>query len=138
MLSVYKGHTVGSIHITALAANDDEEIPENVERFSGSVVIPFKNENIYCLHEPADGSPSKVLIASCFINEPKKSHKLICLSQIIASVPDLIAVLDQNGAALGTPEYRYGLKVLVLGVTAAPQWTDTPRGLELGDTRAFG
>lgn len=59
--------------------------------------------------------------------------------QIVATVPDLIAVLDaQSGCALGTPDYKYGLRVLVLGITAAPQWTNTERGLELGDLRAFG
>lgn len=74
--------------------------------------------------------------------------------QIVASVPDLISVLDaQNGRALGTPDYKYGLRVvstgisrvfshadqqIVLGVTASPQWTETERGLELGDLRAFG
>ncbi|WWD16126.1 hypothetical protein CI109_100551 [Kwoniella shandongensis] len=60
-------------------------------------------------------------------------------TKIVAGVPDLISVLDaQNGTALGTPEYKYGLRVLVLGITAAPQWTSTPRGLELGALPAFG
>lgn len=59
--------------------------------------------------------------------------------QIVATVPDLIAVLDaQSGCAFGTPDYKYGLRVFVLGITAAPQWTSTARGLELGDLRAFG
>jgi len=58
---------------------------------------------------------------------------------MLATVPDLIAVLDaQSGAALGTPQYKYGLRVLVLGITAAPQWTNTQRGLELGGPSAFG
>jgi DUF917 family protein len=51
----------------------------------------------------------------------------------------LIAVLDaQSGSALGTPEYRYGLRVIVLGTTAAPQWTSTKRALDLGGLQAFG
>lgn len=58
---------------------------------------------------------------------------------MLATVPDLIAVLDaQSGSALGTPQYKYGLRVLVLGITAAPQWTNTQRGLELGGPSAFG
>lgn len=58
---------------------------------------------------------------------------------IVAGVPDLISVLDaQNGLALGTPEYKYGQRVLVLGITAAPQWTSTQRGLDLGALPAFG
>lgn len=58
---------------------------------------------------------------------------------MLATVPDLIAVLDaQSGSALGTPQYKYGLRVLVLGITAAPQWTNTARGLALGGPSAFG
>lgn len=58
---------------------------------------------------------------------------------VVAGVPDLIAVLDTgNGEALGTPDYKYGLRVLVIAISAAPQWTDTPRGLELGALPAFG
>lgn len=58
---------------------------------------------------------------------------------MVATVPDLIAVLDaQNGAALGTPQYKYGLRVLVLGITAAPQWTETERGIALGGPSGFG
>lgn len=54
-------------------------------------------------------------------------------------MPDLISVLDAgNGSALGTPDYKYGQRVVVIAITAAPQWTDTPRGLEIGDLRAFG
>lgn len=44
----------------------------------------------------------------------------------------------QNGRALGTPDYKYGLRVICLGITAAPQWTATKRGLDLGDLTAFG
>ena len=54
-------------------------------------------------------------------------------------VPDLICMIDaQNGHAMGTPDYKYGRRVVVLGITAAPQWTDSERGLHLGDLRAFG
>ena len=35
-------------------------------------------------------------------------------------------------------DYKYGLRVLVVGITAAPQWTATPRGLEIGALPAFG
>ncbi|KAH7913302.1 hydantoinase, partial [Hygrophoropsis aurantiaca] len=116
---LYKGHTIGRVIITALVVDDGtEEDPDYpVERFSGTLAIPFKNENLYAEHDASDG------------NAPK----------IIATVPDLISVLDaQSGSALGTPQYKYGLRVLVLGITAAPQWTETERGLELGGPRGFG
>ncbi|KAJ9248981.1 hypothetical protein DTO207G8_7049 [Paecilomyces variotii] len=57
----------------------------------------------------------------------------------LATVPDLIIILDAlTGEALGVPEYRYGLKVLVLVMTANPLWTSTPRALEIGGPKAFG
>ncbi|KIJ62134.1 hypothetical protein HYDPIDRAFT_189204 [Hydnomerulius pinastri MD-312] len=115
---LHKGHTIGEVVITALSSDDDvEEDPDRpVERFSGTLVIPFKNENLYAEHTANDGRIT-----------------------MLASVPDLISVLDaQNGSALGTPQYKYGLRVLVLGITAAPQWTNTQRGLELGGPSAFG
>lgn len=59
--------------------------------------------------------------------------------QVLASVPDLIAVIDaQNGEAIGTPEYRYGLLVIVLGIVASERWTSTKRGLEIGGPKGFG
>lgn len=39
---------------------------------------------------------------------------------------------------LGTPDYKYGQRVVVIAICAAPQWTDTERGLEMGDLRAVG
>ena len=60
-------------------------------------------------------------------------------SQVLASVPDLICVIDaQNGEAIGTPEYRYGLLVIVLGIVASEKWTSTARGLEIGGPKGFG
>lgn len=94
--------------------------------------VPFKNENLLAEHTVND--KTKVCPPPPFTS----FHPDIAL-QVVAGVPDLIAVLDtQNGTALGTPEYKYGLRVIVIGITAAPQWTDTPRGLELGALPAFG
>lgn len=62
---------------------------------------------------------------------------MVC--QVLASVPDLICVIDsQNGEAIGTPEYRYGLLVFVLGIVASERWTSTPRGIEIGGPKGFG
>ncbi|KAJ0304523.1 hypothetical protein COL516b_005880 [Colletotrichum fioriniae] len=83
-----------------------------VEKF----VIPFKNENILAKKVNAGGQ-----------------------EDILAIVPDLVCVLDaQNGEALGTQEYRYGLLVVVLGITASDKWTSTARGIEIGGPKGFG
>tara|TARA_R110002060_G_scaffold44073_3_gene55528 strand:+ start:960 stop:1199 length:240 start_codon:yes stop_codon:yes gene_type:complete len=53
-------------------------------------------------------------------------------------VPDLIMVLDTlTGEACGVPEYRYGLKVMVIVAAAHPLWT-SERGLEIAGPKAFG
>ncbi|KAG9778266.1 hypothetical protein ABEF93_003512 [Exophiala dermatitidis] len=81
-----------------------------------TVKIPFKNENAFVEATTPDGKVS-----------------------ILAAVPDLIAVLDsETGSGLGTPEYKYGLKVTIIAIAASPRWTDTPRGLDLGGPGSMG
>ncbi|OCF60802.1 hydantoinase [Kwoniella mangroviensis CBS 10435] len=113
---LYKGHSYGEIEIHAMGGDEATEDPNNPQRkFRGVMKIPFKNENLLA------------------------EHMINGRTEVVCGVPDLISVLDaQNGTALGTPEYKYGQRVIVIGITAAPQWTDTPRGLELGSLTAFG
>ncbi|KAF7355763.1 DUF917-domain-containing protein [Mycena sanguinolenta] len=88
----------------------------DVSELSGLLKIPFKNENIVALAVDGDGK-----------------------EEVVASVPDLISVCDvSTGEAIGTPEYRYGLLVFVLGIQASEKWTATPRGIQIGGPRAFG
>jgi DUF917 family protein len=48
-------------------------------------------------------------------------------------------VLDTlTGEAVGVPEYRYGLKVMVIVAAAHPLWTSTSRALEIAGPKAFG
>jgi DUF917 family protein/N-methylhydantoinase A/oxoprolinase/acetone carboxylase beta subunit len=82
-----------------------------------TIKIPFKNENAFV--EATTTLDGKTLV--------------------LAAVPDLIAVLDsETGTGLGTPEYKYGLKVTVIAIAASPRWTDTQRGLELGGPASMG
>jgi DUF917 family protein len=109
---LYMGHVYGEVIIESTS-----------ESFPGRIKIPFKNENIAAI-QMHDGRMN---------NTGEESSE-----DVLAIVPDLIAVIDaQNGEAIGTPEYRYGLLVHVLGFTASERWT-SPRGIELGGPRAFG
>ncbi|OJD31999.1 hydantoinase protein [Diplodia corticola] len=125
------GHVYGEVVIeatrnsTAEEDDDDEVKKEGEERFEGTVRIPFKNENI---------------AAFKVVEEEEEEHGGRRRSEeTLAIVPDLISCIDaQNGEAIGTPEYRYGLLVVVLGITASDRWTSTPRGVELGGPKAFG
>ncbi|CZR51783.1 related to N-methylhydantoinase A/acetone carboxylase, beta subunit [Phialocephala subalpina] len=85
-----------------------------------------------------EDGPEKVAIS--FVNEnlvveaTYKSEE----TKILATVPDLIMVLDTlTGEAVGVPEYRYGLKVMVMVAAAHPLWT-SPRGLKITGPTAFG
>ncbi|KAF2281377.1 DUF917-domain-containing protein [Westerdykella ornata] len=115
------GHVYGEVIIEG--GNVDEDTGTSPCELRGRIKIPFKNENIAAirLREGAENNAG----------EEKNDD-------VLAIVPDLISVIDaQNGEALGTPEYRYGLLVLVIGITASERWT-SPRGIEIGGPKAFG
>ena len=109
---LWMGHVYGEVIIEGTEA-----------QFSGKIKIPFKNENVAAIRIH-DSEESK-------IGEERNED-------VLAIVPDLISVIDaQNGEAIGTPEYRYGLLVLVIGITASERWT-SPKGIEIGGPNAFG
>lgn len=57
---------------------------------------------------------------------------------VLASVPDLITVLDaESGEPITTEGLRYGFRVEVLGIPCHSKWR-TPRGLELAGPQYFG
>jgi DUF917 family protein len=102
---------------------DDDVLQQdgtNPASFQGTIKIPFKNENIAALRVRDDGKEEQQ-------------------EDVLAIVPDLITVIDaQNGEAIGTPEYRYGLLVVVLGLAASDKWTGSQRGIEIGGPAGFG
>ncbi|KKA29102.1 hypothetical protein TD95_002776 [Thielaviopsis punctulata] len=120
---LFKGKIVAVERVTRAGHAYGEVTIASTEEGSRKVLkIPFKNENILAKTVDMDSGAEEV----------------VCV------VPDLITVLDsQNGEALGTPEYRYGLLVTVLGIQASTQWTDPDcenkeRGLEIGGPAGFG
>ncbi len=109
---LHKGHSYGEVVIASTIAEDGQT---RAVVQGGDLRIPFKNDNILAEHH----------------DDGKK--------QVIASVPDLIAVLDAGtGRALGVPEYRYGVQVVVLGIACSPRWIESPLGLKIGGPSAFG
>ncbi|KAK6848819.1 hypothetical protein PG995_012652 [Apiospora arundinis] len=118
---LFKGHSHGSITIAGLVPSEEENSSaagqEGGDACRGTLRIPFKNENLFAEHLVEDGTTKS----------------------IIASVPDLICVLDtSSGRNLGVPEFKYGFRVTVLGITCSPRWTETPAGLKIGGPGAFG
>jgi uncharacterized protein len=58
--------------------------------------------------------------------------------RVLASVPDLIIVLDSDSAEpITTEEIRYGFRVSVVAVPCDPRWRTDP-GLTLVGPRYFG
>jgi DUF917 family protein len=121
---LFKGKIVGVERKLWMGHVYGEVIIEGTdETYTGKIKIPFKNENIAAIRIP-EGTDSET--------GSEKNE------DVLAIVPDLISVIDaQNGEAIGTPEYRYGLLVQVLGFTASERWT-SPRGIEIGGPKAFG
>ncbi|KAL2206820.1 hypothetical protein CC79DRAFT_1386028 [Sarocladium strictum] len=115
--TLHKGHSVGVLHIAH--APIDEGIKSGATRdvaIGGTLRIPFINENILAEHHDDNGTV-----------------------KVLATVPDLIALLDsQTGRAVGVPEYKYGCHVTVLAIPCSPRWTETPRGLEIGGPQGYG
>jgi DUF917 family protein len=119
---LHKGHSYGTVHISSLSESDIETKTNQEPALAqgGQMRIPFKNENILAEHFPVVPIPGAKGI-------------------IVASVPDLIIILDaSSGHALGVPEFKYGYKVVVLGITCSPRWTETQLGLDIGGPGAFG
>lgn len=118
---LWKGKIVGVERQLRTGHVYGECIIQGTGRFEGRrIKIPFKNENIAAIVEG---------------EEDDKAEQ----DRVLAIVPDLIAVLDaQNGEAIGTPEYRYGLLVTVLGIAASDRWTGTQRGIDIGGPKGFG
>lgn len=69
-----------------------------------------------------------------------KNENLVAVvdDQIVATVPDLITVIDSERAdAITTERLRYGHRVVVLGMRCHHLWR-TPAGAKLGGPRHFG
>ncbi|KAI0450896.1 hypothetical protein F5B21DRAFT_507771 [Xylaria acuta] len=124
------GHVYGECVIEGADVVDDDSRNKgnnrdtfSTSRFHGLLKIPFKNENI-----------AAIKISRTIVDEAVHETE----EEVLGLVPDLITVIDaQNGEALGTPEYRYGLLVIVLGIAASDRWT-SERGIEIGGPKSFG
>jgi DUF917 family protein len=74
------------------------------------------------------------------LGQELQNENLVALErgQVLASVPDLISVLDSETAdAIGTERIAYGQRVTVIAFACAPIWR-TERGIALTGPRAFG
>lgn len=103
-----KVHSYGIIHIKAFdlpgvaKLSFSNELSEAVA-VEGTLRISYKNENIYAERNIDSGE-----------------------TEIIASVPDLIAILIcGSDRAIDDPEVEYGHRIVVIGISCSPRWADT-------------
>jgi uncharacterized protein len=87
-----------------------EAVMEGMGDFAGSkMTVSFQNENLVAVRN----------------------------DQVVASVPDLITIIDSDsGEAITTERLRYGFRVVVLGMPCDEKWR-TPSGVALGGPRRF-
>ncbi|KAH8652639.1 hypothetical protein BGZ60DRAFT_533502 [Tricladium varicosporioides] len=127
------GYTVGRCLIAPLADDEADSKPSKhlltTPTSSGekyNLVIPFQNEYL-----------SASRISASYTPHSTSSNEFQQEGEIIATVPDLISILGEDGEAIGSQELRYGLKVKVIGMPAHPLWTADARGLKVGGPEYF-
>ncbi|KAI1110840.1 hydantoinase [Nemania sp. NC0429] len=119
------GHVYGECIIEGMDAIDDDDSRSSLPapRFRGLLKVPFKNENIAAIKMPRT-------------TIDRETHETE--EEVLAIAPDLVTIIGaQDGEAIGTPEYRYGLLVIVLALSASDRWT-SERGIEIGGPKSFG
>jgi DUF917 family protein len=87
-----------------------EVVISGIDHYAGSkMVVQFQNEHLVAIRD----------------------------GDILASVPDLIAILDsERGTPITTEELRYGFRVTVIAMPSDEKWR-TPEGIALGGPRHF-
>ncbi|KAE8148607.1 hypothetical protein BDV25DRAFT_141618 [Aspergillus avenaceus] len=116
----HREHSYSELHITQVPAEQGGRAADRngspAVAQDGSIRVPFKNENIYVEHHATDGS-----------------------KRAIASVPDLITILDQDsGKPIRVSEYRCGRQVVVLALACSSYWAKTERGLDILGPKGYG
>jgi DUF917 family protein len=109
--TIFRGKIVDVQRRTERGWTFGEAVLEGLEEDSGSsMIVQFQNENLVAIRD----------------------------GETVATVPDLITILDaESGEAITTEHLHYGFRVVVLGIPCDPKWR-TPGGVELAGPRHFG
>ncbi len=120
------------------------EVVDAVPLFSGKVVsVDRRTEGGFARGNgliAGLGEQHDEAIRLDFQNEHLSARRLVHSEPhaVLATTPDLIAVLDtETGTPITTEALHYGQRVTVVGIPAHPIWR-TPRGLGLAGPRYFG
>jgi len=108
---LFKGKIVDVERRTVAGFARGETRLEGIDEYSGhTLVVKFQNENLVAIKD----------------------------GRIMASVPDLITILDsETGKPITTEGLRYGYRATVIGIPCSNKWR-TPEALEVVGPRYFG
>lgn len=107
--------------------------------FAGTITkSSYKNVGGFTVGQVSIAGDGKHAKENCDIDFKNENIIALVDQHVIASVPDLITVIDQeSGEPIGNPEFNKGQKVVVIGFRANPIWRKGA-GLKVFDPRHFG
>jgi uncharacterized protein len=107
--------------------------------FRGKIVdVQRRTQHGWALGEAVFAGMDSDLGSSLKVQFQNENLVAIREGEILATVPDLIAILDADtGQAITTERLRYGHRAVVLGIACPSPWR-TEAGIALGGPRHFG
>jgi DUF917 family protein len=112
---------------------------QGVVLFKGKIVdVQRRTQHGWALGEAAFAGFESDLGSTLKVQFQNENLVAIKDGEVLATVPDLIAILDADmGQAITTERLRYGHRAVVLGIACAAPWR-TEAGVALGGPRHFG
>jgi DUF917 family protein len=106
--------------------------------FRGKIVdVQRRTQHGWALGEATFAGVDGDLGAKLVVQFQNENLVAIRDGDVLATVPDLIAIIDaESGQAITTERLRYGHRAVVLGIPCPPAWR-TPAGIDLGGPRHF-
>ena len=107
--------------------------------FRGNIVdVQRRTQHGWAVGEAVIAGSDEYAKSSLKVQFQNENLVAILDDQLIATVPDLITILDaESGAAITTENLRYGFRVAVIGIPCKPIWR-TPAGLALAGPQHWG
>ena len=132
--AIHKAHREHSDPVKAVLG-----ATKGFELLSGRIVdVQRKTERGWALGEARIAGTDDFAGREMVVRFQNENLVAIDNGEIVASVPDLITILDsERGDAITTEHLRYGFHVSVVAMPCDEKWR-TPAGVELGGPRHFG
>jgi len=112
---------------------------DGVEVFQGKIVdVERRTQRGWAMGEAVIAGSGRFASSVARIRFQNENLVVILDGKVVASVPDLITILEADtGAAITTENLRYGFRVVVIGIACQPIWR-TDAGLALAGPKHWG